>query len=151
MDPSSSPAPTLPPGDLYTTPGYHSVNGREWFTQCEPYSQTMRCTTDIWATQVVFEGGAYVHKHGWHFNNLTYLPLMTRQAWVGNPLGVTGTWTSSEGRTWRTECDTPATGRNGCRSYIWSKVVQAEPLGHGRYDYQQRWEWVFNNLVRFKA
>ncbi|MEO7587483.1 MAG: glycosyl hydrolase, partial [Arachnia sp.] len=47
-------------GDVYTTPGYHSVNGRKWFTTCESYSVTWRCTTEIWATQVTHAGGKFV-------------------------------------------------------------------------------------------
>nr|WP_231980520.1 polysaccharide deacetylase family protein [Tessaracoccus coleopterorum] len=48
--------------DVYTTPGEHTVNGRQWRTWCEPYSQTARCRTEIRS------GGV------WVFNNLTYLP-----------------------------------------------------------------------------
>ncbi|GAB3816876.1 hypothetical protein GCM10028820_16870 [Tessaracoccus terricola] len=127
-----SPAPTVtvtadpPQGDVYSIPGFHSVNGRWWHTTCEPYSQTIRCRTEIWASTNGVQG--------WVFNNLTYLPFMTRAQWASNPLGVTGEWTAADGRRWRTECDTAATGRNGCRSYTWA-------TGSG---------WVFNNLVRFR-
>ena len=73
---------------------------------------------------------------GWAFNNLTYLPS-PRSLWANNPLGGYGkvgnksNWTSG-GRQWRVECDTAATGRGGCRSYI--------KIGN---------QWVFNNIVRF--
>src|SRR5690606_20558620 len=52
--PTPSPTPTQPNPqvDLYSTPGYHDVNGRRWFTICEPYSQTVRCRTSIMATTV---------------------------------------------------------------------------------------------------
>lgn len=80
------------------------MNGRFWYTACEPYSQTTRCTTQIWATQVEFVGGRFVGSTGWKCNNLTYLPGMTRAQWSQNPLGQTGTWVSDEGRRWRTEC-----------------------------------------------
>lgn len=113
------------PGDVYSRPGFHNVNGRWWYTHCEPYSQTIRCRTDIWATN-----------HGqsaWTFNNLTYLPRMTRAQWGNNPLANPGEFTS-DSRRWRTECETPATGRNGCRSFVWSDHAG----------------WVFNNIVRFK-
>ncbi|TRY18654.1 hypothetical protein FOJ82_05900 [Tessaracoccus rhinocerotis] len=130
---TSSPSPTATatvtapaqPGDVYSTPGFHNVNGRWWYTQCEPYSQTIRCLTEIWATN-----------HGqsaWTFNNLTYLPHMSRAQWGRNPLANPGEFTS-DSRRWRTECDTPATGRNGCRSFVWGEGVG----------------WVFNNIVRFK-
>lgn len=106
--------------NVYTTPGEHTVNGRQWRTWCEPYSQTARCTTQI------LSGGV------WVFNNLTYLPS-PRELWVGNPIATPGDHVVS-GRTWRVACDTPETGRNGCRAYI---------LSNGRF--------VFNNLVLFGA
>lgn len=137
--------------DVYTTPGGHIQNGRLWSTTCEKYSSVVvRCTTNIWATQVVRSGGGYRSVTGWHFNNLTYLPS-ARTAWTGNPLGgygvVGGTanWTSSS-RRWRTECDTAATGRGGCRSYIWTNYI-ARSGG----SYVTRSGWVFNNIVRFSS
>ncbi len=138
---SSSPKPRVP----YEVPGFHHVNGRWWFTQCEPYSQTTRCRTDIWASPIRYVNGAYVADWGWHFNNLTYLPSMTRQQWSHNPLAIPGEWTSA-GRRWRTECDTPATGRGGCRSYILTKVVAVD--GRGGYRMEDR--FVVNNIVLFK-
>lgn len=108
---------------VYQTNGQHVKNGRLWRTACERYSQTVRCTTDT----------RYHPAHPWVFNNLTYLPAMTRPQWGTNPLARTGTWTSG-GRSWRTECDTAATGRNGCRSYIWTNG-----------------SWVFNSMVQFKV
>ncbi|HHT12633.1 MAG TPA: hypothetical protein GX013_05635, partial [Propionibacterium sp.] len=39
-----------PTVNVYLTPGEHFINGRRWRTQCVPYSQTERCTTEIWAT-----------------------------------------------------------------------------------------------------
>ena len=104
--------------DVYTTPGEHVSGGREWRTSCEPYSRTARCTTQIRS------GGK------WVFNNLTYLPS-PRAIWAGNPLATPGNHTVA-GRRWYTECDTPKTGRNGCRAYIWD----------GR-------QFVFNNIVHF--
>src|SRR5699024_9601422 len=113
------PKPTKQPDFVrtapYTLPGNHLVSGRQWFTTCEKYSQTERCRTDIWATTVVKDAnGAFKVTQGWAFNNLTYLPFMTRAAWGANPLANTGSWTAADGRQWRTECDTAATGRNGC-------------------------------------
>lgn len=135
--------------DLYVTPGHHFVNGREWRTDCEPYSQTHRCSTDIKATTVTFDGRNYTKKYDWVFNNLTYLPLMTREQWAGNPLGRNGTFTSA-GRPWRTECDTPATGRGGCRSYVMTYgMVHAEQNANGTWRYYRDDAWVFNNMVRF--
>ncbi|GAB3816866.1 hypothetical protein GCM10028820_16850 [Tessaracoccus terricola] len=131
--PSPTPSPTATvtvtapsdPADVYSSPGFHNVNGRWWHTQCEPYSQTIRCRTEIWTSAA--------GRSGWAFNNLTYLPHLTRAQWGSNPLANPGEFTS-DSRRWRTECDTPATGRNGCRSFIWGE-------GTG---------WVFNNIVRFK-
>ena len=152
--PKPSPSPTAtvtvtkPPvtKDLYSTPGYHDVNGRRWFTACEKYSQTTRCRTSIFGTQVSEVNGKFVSRNGWVFNNLTYLPS-PRSLWKGNPLGNTGEYTVG-GRQWRTECDTPVSGRNGCRSYIQSRVIEVSPRGAG-YIYEWKTKWVFNNIVRF--
>ncbi|MEO7586811.1 MAG: CAP domain-containing protein [Arachnia sp.] len=132
--------------DVYTTPGTHRVNGRDWRTACAPYSQTKRCTTEIWATQVTHNNGRYVSTSGWVFNNLTYLPS-PRSLWKTNNLGRNASW-SANGRGWRTECDTAATGRNGCRSYIWTAVVISTPSSAG-YRYSLENQWVFNNTVKF--
>lgn len=121
--------------DVYTTPGEHVSGGREWRTWCEPYSRTARCTTQIRS------GGK------WVFNNLTYLPSDAR-LWAGNPLARTGQWTASDGRLWRTECNTPATGRNGCRSYSMVDVVAAVRSTRGTSFVKQR-QWVLNNIVQF--
>ncbi len=146
-----TPSPTTPTtgGDLYSTPGFHRVNGRNWYTSCEPYSQTVRCRTEIWATQLEYRSGKFVSNTGWHFNNLTYLPLMTRAKWGTNPLANAGTFTS-DSRKWKTECDTAETGRNGCRSWIWSNPIQATRTADGSYTYTRVEKWVFNNIVRFK-
>ncbi len=134
--------------DVYTSPGYHDVNGRRWHTTCQPYSQTTRCRTEIWSTQVVLVSGRFVKANGWHFNNLSYLPLMKRTQWTQNPLGHPGKFTSAD-RQWYTECDTAATGRNGCRSFIWSTEVKATQHANGTWSYRMDQGWVFNNLVRF--
>ena len=125
------------------------MNGRRWYTSCEPYSQTVRCRTEIWSTQVPYRAGTYVKDTGWHFNNLTYLPYMTHQQWGNNPLAIEGEWTSA-GRMWRTECDTAQTGRNGCRSSIFVRgVVESRSGADGRTTYVRVDKWVFNNIVRF--
>lgn len=145
--------PWKTPVDVYSTPGYHQVNGREWRTMCEPYSQTIRCRTEIWATQVVYSGGRYVKSTGWVFNNLTYLPLMTREQWGSNPLAIDsgGRTFTSGGRQWRTECDTATTGRGGCRSYVLSLgVVHAVQNADGTWRYYRANAWVLNNMIRFK-
>ncbi|MGO1384077.1 MAG: hypothetical protein ACTHU1_04685, partial [Arachnia sp.] len=153
-----TPTPTMPPsppattppsqGSLYTTPGYHRVNGRDWFTTCEPYSITRRCTTDIWATQVSYVGGDFVRTDGWAFNNLTYLPS-PRSAWKDNPLGYTGSWTSADDRKWKTECDTARTGGNGCRSWIEARIVDQSLNASGERQYSLITTWVLNNIVLF--
>nr|WP_255622168.1 pullulanase-type alpha-1,6-glucosidase [Tessaracoccus sp. OS52] len=139
-----------PHRDLYSTPGFHWVNGRQWFTQCEPYSQTIRCRTSIWSTQVAFDGSKYVQSTGWHFNNLTYLPMMKREQWASNPLGFTGEWRATDGRRWRTECDTAVSGRNGCRSYVWAGFVTSRIDSAGNRIFFRDQNWLFNNIVRFR-
>lgn len=157
--PTSTPTPTTAsptstptleyPQKLYQEPGLHIYNGRHWNTTCEPYSATTRCRTDIWATTIQQENGQFVQKNGWLFNNLTYLPS-DRSIWKDNWLGglsVTGfkgEW-QSDGRQWRTECDSAATGRNGCRAYIWATVMEVDPAGGHR----QVNMWLFNNIVLF--
>ncbi len=112
-------------------------------------SNVVRCRTDIWATQVHMEGGKYVWKTGWTFNNLSYLPS-PRSAWAGNNLGQTNNRWVSGGKTWRTECDTATTGMGGCRSYVWTKQVQAKKSG-STWSYSNTEGWVFNNLVLFSS
>lgn len=133
--------------DVYTTPGDHLVNGRYWNTECSMYStNVVRCSTDIWADKVVKVGGSYVSHKGWVFNNLTYLSS-AREQWASNPLGnTTNEWTASDGRKWRTECDTALTGRGGCRSYAQSDVVTE---ANGRF--ATRTQWQFNNMVQFAS
>lgn len=135
--------------DVYTTPGTHYVNGRDWRTTCEPYSQTQRCRTEIRATQVTQVGQKFVSKTDWYFNNLTYL-ASPRSLWAGNPLGNSGAWTAPDGREWRTDCDVPTTGRNGCRTYIKADVIEGDrSTGTWRYGWVNK--WVFNNMVRFSG
>ncbi|GAB3815769.1 hypothetical protein GCM10028820_13900 [Tessaracoccus terricola] len=140
--------------DIYTTPGYHDVNGRRWHTACEPYSQTKRCTTQIWGTTVKDVGGRFVQSNEWLFNNLTYA-ASDRSLWRTNPLGANGiqngsvSWTADDGRKWRTECDTATTGRNGCRSYVEARVVDSYLNRNGTRGYQWVTKWIFNNMVRF--
>jgi len=129
--------------DVYTMPGEHFVNGRDWKTTCEKYSQTERCRTEIWATQIKRTGSTFTQTNGWVFNNLTYAPS-PRSLWANNPLGHTGSWTATDGRKWRTECDTKITGRNGCRSYVKTEVITATKGGHGALIKE-----VLNNMVRF--
>lgn len=116
---------------VYTQPGDHHVNGRYWRTSCEKYSSTVvRCTTNIWSEKTTSFGAKY---KGWVFNTLTYLPS-PRANWSNNPLGETGSWKASDGRQWRTECDTASTGRGGCRSYT-----------------KEGSKWVVNNIVQFST
>ncbi len=145
--PPPTTTPPTPVVDLYSTPGYHNVNGRKWFTSCEKYSQTTRCRTNIFATTISYTNGKFVPENKWVFNNLTYLPS-PRSLWKNNPLGYEGKWTAADGRQWRTECDTPTTGRNGCRSYVKAKLIDVSPKGAG-YGYEWTTKWVFNNIVRF--
>lgn len=150
-----SPAPTVtvtvdaPAGDVYSIPGFHNFGGRMWHTTCEPYSQTIRCTTQIWANSVTVVDGRFVQRNGWVHNNLTYLPFMTRAAWATNPLGHDAEWIAADGRRWRTECDTAQTGRNACRSWTWSTLVASQQGDDGRWSHRVTQDWVFNNMVRF--
>lgn len=135
--------------NVYTTPGYHTVNGRQWHTTCGPYSSVIdRCRADIWATQVQRVNGRYLSKTGWVFNNLTYLPA-PRETWKGNPLATPGTHTIS-GRQWKTECDTAWTGKNACRSFIWATVIEGTRTTSGT-TYRSVTKWVFNNIVLFST
>ncbi|MDO5734946.1 MAG: leucine-rich repeat domain-containing protein [Propionibacteriaceae bacterium] len=133
--------------DVYTTPGQHRLNGRDWRTTCEPYSQTTRCRTEIKATQVTQVNGRFISRTDWFFNNLTYVQS-PRSLWENNPLGNTGSWTAHDGRRWSTECDTSTSGANGCRSYIRASVIEAYKRG-GRWNYRWTTKNVFNNIVRF--
>lgn len=129
----------------YTLPGLHKdLNGRDWLTTCQPYSQTERCTTLIWGTSVKNVGGRYVQTNGWAFNNMTYLPA-PKSLWGANPLANNGEFVSA-GRNWKTECGTPATGRDGCRSYVEATVIEAVPGG----GYRPATKFVFNNIVMFQ-
>lgn len=141
--------PPVKPFDVYTTPGTHDVNGRKWRTHCEKYSVAQRCFTDIYATTVKQVGSKFVQSNGFVFNNLTYT-TSPRKVWAKNPLGSTGSWTASDGRQWRTECDTAVTGKGGCRSYIKADVIAAvrDSRGNTRFEWK-RGQWIFNNMVRF--
>lgn len=159
LEASSAPAPepsvkyerTAP----YTLEGEHTVNGRQWRTECEPYSKTERCRAEIWALVVHRTGNAYSIERGWAFNNLTYLPFLKREQWSTNPLGGFGQqgfnkeFTGTDGQRWRTECDTATSGRNGCRAYRMTTVYNATPRAAGGYAFSQESKWVFNNIVLF--
>ncbi|NHB85082.1 hypothetical protein G7085_11925 [Tessaracoccus sp. HDW20] len=146
---ATSPQPAAADIDVYITPGTHNINGRQWRTNCTPYSSTVdRCRTEIVATQVVTKGGRYVNQTGWVFNNLTY-KASPRAQWANNNLGKDAEWTSKDGRKWRTECDSPTTGRNGCRSYIWATTIAAKKTSKGT-TFVKTNGWTFNNMVRFK-
>ncbi|MHA6525796.1 sunset domain-containing protein [Tessaracoccus sp. G1721] len=132
--------------DVYATPGVHLVNGRYWKTSCAHYSPTVvRCTTEIYATKVFLEGGRWYKQNTWVFNNLSYLPS-AREQWAGNPLAQTGSWTATDGRKWRTECDTAVTGRGACRNYVEAMVASDQ----GGLVKQYKAE-VLNSMVRFDS
>lgn len=145
LAPSSQAEATQPMKlDVYTQPGDHYSGGRYWRTSCEMYSSTVvRCRTDIYATKVERTNAGFTIRNDYVFNNLTYLPA-PRSVWKNNNLARNASWRASDGRQWRTECDTSTTGRHGCRSYTLSTLPTYE---NGRYVMRQR--WVFNNIVRF--
>lgn len=142
------------PATLYNTPGYHKVNGREWFTTCEKYSQTQRCTTTIKATTVTYVNGRFVVSNDYAFNNLTYLPS-PRALWKNNPLGGYGKvdaevkWSTADGRKWRTVCDTAATGRDGCRTYATASVIETIKKPGQSNQYKWVTKEIFNSMVQF--
>ena len=129
--------------DVYTTPGTHHVNGRVWKTACTPYSSTVeRCRTEIEAITVLIDGGRYVERRMFVFNNLTY-KTSPRETWsFMNPLVTPGDHII-DGRKWRTECDTEWTGRGGCRSEIMATVHQKKKSG----GYETVNKYIFNNIV----
>ncbi|MEO7588895.1 MAG: D-glucuronyl C5-epimerase family protein, partial [Arachnia sp.] len=141
-----SPIPPAAALDVYVTPGTHQLNDRTWRTTCSPYSSTVtRCRTEIIATTIAARGSSFVSTTGWTFNNLTYKES-PRGQWSGNPLATPGEHTL-DGRSWKTECDTPTTGRNGCRSWIRASVVDVVSTNPARHGWKSM--WVFNNMVRF--
>ncbi len=143
--PTVSAAPLTAAQKLYVTPGYHYVNGRYWKTRCEMYSTTtVRCFTDIYATVIKSVNGVWYKQNTWTFNNLTYLPS-PEAAWKGNNL-VSGGVFYSGGRTWKSECNTAATGYGACRVYIWAS---APSLSDGVV--KQVWSWRFNGFVNFST
>lgn len=143
-EPTVQPAKLTPEQAIYVTPGYHLVNGRYWFTECEMYSSTtVRCKSSIYASTVFQKAGQWYTQNAWAFNNLTYLPS-PRSVWAGNPLAATGKWTATDGRKWRSECDTAATGRGACRSYA---VATTASVATGKVT--QKTDWVFNGIVKF--
>ncbi|RMB60038.1 hypothetical protein [Tessaracoccus antarcticus] len=128
--------------DVYTTPGKHHQNGRDWLTSCEKYSSVVdRCTTQIWHKTVTYKNGTFTAKTQWTFNNLTY-KTSPRAAWAPFNALVTPGEHTLNGRRWKTECDTAWTGSNGCRSQIWATVPEYR---NGRYEMVNK--WVFNNIV----
>lgn len=112
------------------------------------YSTTYRCRTDILATTVSFDGAKFVARTDWAFNNLLYIGDITRAAWGSNPLANNGSWTAADGRQWRAECDTPTTGRNGCRSWVKASYITSS-LVDGQRTYAWTSGWLLNNMVRF--
>ena len=137
--PSPAPAAAV---DVYTTPGEHTINGRQWKTTCEPFGKLERCTTLIWATKTSLVNGRVQQEQTWVHNNLTY-KQSSRADWNSWDLLITPGLHDSAGRKWRTQCDTSWTGSGGCRSEIWGTVVEYKD---GRWQNVQR--WVFNNQVR---
>ncbi|WP_231979413.1 5'-nucleotidase C-terminal domain-containing protein [Tessaracoccus coleopterorum] len=93
-DPDPDADPAAGPQTLYTTPGVHRVNGRLWVTSCEPYSQTTRCRTEIWATQIRYIDGRFVKVNDFAFNNMTYLPRSGPCGWATRSARQATTWST---------------------------------------------------------
>jgi hypothetical protein len=147
---STSPVATvtveIPPALVYTTIGYHTVAGRQWYTSCEPYSSTStRCEAQIWATVVERTASGYAVRTTWVFNNLTYQGTAGPD-WDANPLARTGTFTSS-GRKWKVSCTPNVTsGPRTCRAYVWATRATRTLTSSG-YRYYTVTGWVFNDIV----
>ena len=65
---------------------------KEWRKVGRPAPVLILSARSQWEERVEgIEVGAddYVVKQGWAFNNLTYLPYMSREQWKSNPLGYT--------------------------------------------------------------
>ena len=139
-----APAVLTPAQAIYVTPGYHHVNDRYWFTECEMYSSTtVRCRTSIFASTVFKKSGVWHTQNNWVFNNLTYLPSPEAN-WAGNNLGKNADWVAEDGRRWRTRCNTPETGRGACRNYV---VATVASLKNGKVE--QGSMWLLNSMVNF--
>lgn len=147
LDPVQPDTYEKPGTDVYVTEGTHHVNGREWRTTCESYSQTERCRTEIKAHVVTIVDGQYVKTYDWAFNNLTYA-ASPHALWVGNPLaGVKGgMWRADDGRSWKVDCYGDL--GNACRAYAWVSYVEAYEREAG-LRYRPAQGWVMNNIVRF--
>ena len=65
-------------------------------------------------------------------------------------MGNAGQWTAPDGRKWRTECDTPQTGRGACRSWAWVDFIKSTQTSSGT-TYAWDADWVFNNIVYFDS
>ena len=77
-----------------------------------------------------------------HVDERMHLPVTASS----NNLGRTNNSWTSGGRQWRTECDTPVTGRGACRSYA---LVDAVTASGGSYVNEK--QLVFNNVVLFSS
>ncbi|HEX3003825.1 MAG TPA: N-acetylmuramoyl-L-alanine amidase [Angustibacter sp.] len=138
--PAGDPTPVL--AAVYTTPGSTISAGREWRTDCGPYSSTSRrCFTYIYASWIERTSTGYKTVVGWKRNNLNYMD-QGNATWVGNHLAAPGEW-ASNGRQWKTVCSAPtADGARQCRAYIWSSLLKYD---HGRVVQYQ--DWVINSMV----
>jgi hypothetical protein len=133
--------------DVYTTPGYYTVSGRQWYTKCSAYSTTgTRCWAYIKASITAWNGRAYVTAIGWAFNNLTYTDVDSA-SWNANILAIPG-YHISAGRRWQVSC-TPdaASGPRDCTARIWSSVVAWTRTSSGTYEFGIVQKWVFNSVV----
>ena len=134
---------------VHTTPGYHTVAGREWYTTCAPYLTSTRCFSYIKANTVVRVGNSYQVRTAFVFNNITYSG--SAAAWAGNRLARTGSFVSG-GHSWRVTCTPDATvGARSCRAYVWVHVTGRKLSSSGGFVYAQWWEWVFNDVVVLTA
>jgi len=145
VSPTATLTVELPGALVHTTPGYHTVAGREWYTTCAAYGASTRCFSYIKANQIVRVGTGFQVRTGYFFNNITYTGTVA--TWAGNRLATPGAFTSGVHQ-WKIIC-TPnaATGVRSCSGYIWTKVYSRHALSGGGYAYTEAWAWVFNDVV----
>lgn len=138
---------------VYTTEGTHAEQGRSWRTTCTQQPEAKRCMTEVLGAQITTTPRRLASKQQWLFHTYTYLPS-ARSAWKNNPLGGNGEvgynqkWTK-DGQQFRTECDTAASGKGACRTYVLTSPLK--PVSDTRRDIvkQVKSDWALYSIVLF--
>lgn len=85
----AAPPAAADPVNVYTTSGQHTVNGRQWRTECSTYSSTVhRCRTEIMADTVIKSGSTFRASKGWVFTPAHDLGRWPDSAALDSPDGV---------------------------------------------------------------